>query len=293
MTGFIKSAKHTILTGISFLSSTAVLATDSILIAIGKLQAQTNTNSSNISAIESGYSRRRMVIDIVNNTLAPPTEVSGDRYILDNTAGGVHVDWDGALINQIVTFNGTIWVAEVPIEGWVAYEDTDDKDAIFIDDGVPAWELRDIYPLAGNFAEIYVDSGAVAQSIATGGNYTKITMFANNGEQSVSVADAANNKITINTTGKYKISGSFSLQSGTKDIDVFGAAFLNNNELHEVHFKVTLRTVGDAFVGAFNGIITVSSVPLDLDLRVRHSDGSAVNITMVYGNLNVVFAGIL
>ena len=56
-----------------------------------------------------GLDWQESVKDIVDNTAAPPTEVSGDRYLLDDTAGGVHADWDGASVNDIVEFNGTTW----------------------------------------------------------------------------------------------------------------------------------------------------------------------------------------
>lgn len=50
-------------------------------------------------------------------TSAPPTEVSGDRYILDTTAGTVHANWDGAAKADIVEFDGAKWVATTPTEG--------------------------------------------------------------------------------------------------------------------------------------------------------------------------------
>ena len=97
-------------------------------------------------AVTSGYSRRKKVVNIVDNTAAPPTEVTGDRYILDFTGGGVHVDWDGASVGDIVEFDGASWISDPdgPIEGWVAYADTPNKDALYVYDGTPVWELRDI-----------------------------------------------------------------------------------------------------------------------------------------------------
>ena len=91
-----------------------------------------------------GYARRAKVINIVDCTAAPPTEVAGDGYILDATSGTVHANWDGASKLDIVRFNGTssLWVAETPVEGWVAYLDAQNIDALFVDDGSPAWELR-------------------------------------------------------------------------------------------------------------------------------------------------------
>ena len=89
----------------------------------------------------SGGSRRRAVIDIVDNTLAPPTETLGDRYILDTTPGGVNSNWDGASANDIVEFDGSVWTRVTPEEGWVTFVDLQDTDYIFIDDGIPQWEI--------------------------------------------------------------------------------------------------------------------------------------------------------
>jgi hypothetical protein len=108
---------------------------------LGYLTGVTSNIQSQLNAINSGYARRKKVINIVDNTQAPPTEVSGDRYILDNT-GASHADWDGAAGNSIVEFNGTSWVATTPTEGWVVYNDADNKDYLFVDDGTPVWQAR-------------------------------------------------------------------------------------------------------------------------------------------------------
>lgn len=54
---------------------------------------------------------------VVNNTVVPATEVSGDRYILSHDGGAPHANWDGALAGDIVEFNGTIWTAVTPTTG--------------------------------------------------------------------------------------------------------------------------------------------------------------------------------
>ena len=97
------------------------------------------------SALESGYSRRTAVIDYVDCTAAPPTEVTDDRYILDFTVGSVHADWDGASKGDIVQFNGSVWESTTPIEGYVAYVDAENQDRLYVDDGSPDWEARPAY----------------------------------------------------------------------------------------------------------------------------------------------------
>ena len=98
-------------------------------------------SAASVTAITSGYSRRQSVIARVDNTAAPPTEVSGDRYLLDAT-GTSNAGWDGAAINQIVEFNGTTWDASAPSEGWIVYNDGTDTDWLYVDDGSPVWQER-------------------------------------------------------------------------------------------------------------------------------------------------------
>lgn len=72
------------------------------------------------------------VLAIVNNTLAPPTEVEGDRYILDTTEGDVNAAWDGASPNDIVEFDGTSWVATTPTDGTRTFNEGENFIYIFI-----------------------------------------------------------------------------------------------------------------------------------------------------------------
>ena len=82
--------------------------------------------------------RKPAVIDLVTNTSVPPTEVLGDRYILDDT-GVSHGNWDGADAWDIVEFNGVTWDAEAPEEGWKAYVDVPNADYVYKDDPSVGW----------------------------------------------------------------------------------------------------------------------------------------------------------
>lgn len=144
---------------------------------------------------------------------------------------------------------------------------------------------------AGTAAEIYVADGSTAQSIPTGVTYTKSTAFTNNGESSNCTSDATNDKITITKTGKYRVSGAFSGQSGTANVVFRGAAFLNGVEQDRVHFKRKFATASDSGSMSFTGFIDVTSVPVDLDFRVRHDNAGSINLTIEYANLNVEYWG--
>jgi hypothetical protein len=69
------------------------------------------------------------VISIAVSTSAPPSEVLGDRYILDSS-GAPHADWDGASQNDIVQFDGATWVALTPSEG--TFCEVEDVDTVYI-----------------------------------------------------------------------------------------------------------------------------------------------------------------
>jgi len=54
---------------------------------------------------------------ITDNTAVPPTEVSGDVYVLAHDGGAPNAAWDGASAGDIVRFNGTTWDATTPTTG--------------------------------------------------------------------------------------------------------------------------------------------------------------------------------
>jgi hypothetical protein len=92
--------------------------------------------------------RQRKALDLVEAFDPPPTEVLGDRYVLNNI-GPVNAAWDGASVNDIVEFNGIEWDAYSPEEGWLVYVDDLDADIQFVDDGTPQWEERKYKSAAG------------------------------------------------------------------------------------------------------------------------------------------------
>lgn len=99
----------------------------------------------------SGISERiGEVINIVDCTAAPPTEITGDRYILDDTAGVVHPNWDGAGKLDIVEFNGATWDSQTPQIGWIAFVTVLGTDAHYMENPIPAWELG---PKIGGFTQ--------------------------------------------------------------------------------------------------------------------------------------------
>lgn len=143
----------------------------------------------------------------------------------------------------------------------------------------------------GIFAGIYVDDGSTAQSITNGTTYTKSTAFTTNGNASNCTADATNDKITITKTGKYMVMGTCSFTSGTNSVVWKCAAFLGGVEQGNVHWARKVGTGSDVGSASFMGTINVTSVPVDLDMRFRHDQAGAINITVVYSNITVNYLG--
>ena len=141
------------------------------------------------------------------------------------------------------------------------------------------------------FTDIHIADGTTAQAIATGTTYQILTAWNENGESNNCTPDSANNKITINVKGRYLVNSSINASSGTPNVTFKITAFLDGAELHQVHMHRKFSSAGDMGSGAMTGIINVPTVPLDLDVRVRHDNGGSVNITPSYMNLNVIQIG--
>jgi hypothetical protein len=77
---------------------------------------------------------------ITDNTAAPPTEVSGDRYILSHDGGAPNAGWDGASAGDIVEFNGSTWDATTPSTGTFISAD-DDTTGLYYWGGA-AWTFK-------------------------------------------------------------------------------------------------------------------------------------------------------
>jgi len=143
----------------------------------------------------------------------------------------------------------------------------------------------------GIYAGIYVADASTAQSIPNGTTYTKSTAFTTNGLSSNCTSNAANDKIVIAKTGKYMVLGTSSFTSGTNNVVWKSAAFLNGVEQSNIHWARKVGTGADVGSASFMGIINVTSVPVDLDVRFRHDQAGAVDITIVYANFTVNYIG--
>lgn len=140
--------------------------------------------------------------------------------------------------------------------------------------------------LTGAYAGIHVHANASAQSIANGATYIKIINFADNDPSANATPDAANSKITVGIDGVYKIEGSFSMSSATANVVTFGSIFVDGVELESCHFTRKISVAGDVGNAGITAIASFTAGQ-EIDFRMRHDDGSAVNMTFSYMNLNL------
>jgi hypothetical protein len=125
--------------GSGFVSASAVTATELGYVAgvTSAIQTQINNLSSTIQNFEWQPSALDYVAD---NTAAPATEVSGDRYVLSHDGGTPHADYDGATAGQIVQFNGSVWVATTPTAGmFIAVDNETDRLYLY---GGSSWSAK-------------------------------------------------------------------------------------------------------------------------------------------------------
>lgn len=143
----------------------------------------------------------------------------------------------------------------------------------------------------GIFGGIHVHDNAVAQTIPTGATYTKLTHFADDDAASDMTPDAANDKITVTVAGNYLLNCSLNFSDDTNNVEWRCAPFIEGVEWDAIHIVRKIGTAGDVGSASMSGIITVSSVPADVDIRGRHDNGGNIDITVEYSNFSLVYVG--
>lgn len=133
---------------------------------------------------------------VVDNTLAPATEVLGDVYLLSHDGGVPHADFDGAAAGDIVEFNGTVWVATTPTTGTKVSVDDEPNTAYYLFGG-SAWAPKLLESsTAGNGLQLSGNEFSVDPTLAGNGlGYSAGVMDVNVDDASIEiVADTLNVK---------------------------------------------------------------------------------------------------
>lgn len=148
--------------------------------------------------------------------------------------------------------------------------------------------------MQGVIGEIYAHDNATVQSVPTGATYTKVLNFTANGVSQHATADFVNNKVTITKKGIYSIACSISFAAGTVNTNWFPVIFINGVEQNNIHFQRKIGTVNDFGSSQMEGAgeIALVDLPVDVDLRIRHDNAGAVDLTAKYMNLKVTRVGV-
>lgn len=138
----------------------------------------------------------------------------------------------------------------------------------------------------GIYGSLEVDSVTTAQSL-TDGVWNKLTAFNVVGlkENCTAVADS----IIITKTGKYEVQFNFCSQSGTGNLTLETCVFINGikNGAHTVRDLVAVNTDSNVSCSRFVSL-TAGDV---LDIRVKHNNGTPINLTTKYGSFSVKYIG--
>ena len=162
-----------------------------------------------------------------------------------------------------------------------------DTDVLCYDLAATMWKPCVVFAIGG----IHCADASTVQPIALGASYVKVTAFTDNSPAINTTPDQADDRITLTKAGLYRVDGAFSFTSDTDNVEVRGTAFLDGVEQDEIQFARKIGTGVDVGNANFTGIIDVTTVPVDLDFRVRHDSDSEVNLTFTYANFNTQFAG--
>lgn len=134
------------------------------------------------------------------------------------------------------------------------------------------------------YGGIYVEDGVTSQNVPTGATYTKMTAFTTS-ETNYNVTSEADSLVVL-VSGMYKIEGSFSLSSGTANVNTYGAAFKNNTELGNIHFERKIGAASDVGACSFSGKVYLTAGDR-ISFRMRTDDAGTVAITIHYANLGI------
>lgn len=143
----------------------------------------------------------------------------------------------------------------------------------------------------GIYGEIHVHDNAISQAIPAGATYTKLNVWSDNGLNKETIPNYTLGSIITLHPGNYKIEASLSFKSGTSNVIPSCSVFVNGVEQDQAHFIRKISVAGDVGSASITGISN-ALIGQEIDIRMKHDDGSPVDITVVYGNLNVVFLGV-
>lgn len=129
--------------------------------------------------------------------------------------------------------------------------------------------------------------GSTAQSVPNGSTYTKITPFdATLGTPLETTPSAASDQITVDRDGVFLVGFVRTYLVGTADVTWHIAAFVNGVIQPQTVQSVKTASTASPAYAAMNIPILCSAGDV-VDIRVKHDNGSAVNLTYEHATLYV------
>jgi hypothetical protein len=124
------------------------------------------------------------------------------------------------------------------------------------------------------YGQIYTHTGSASQTPGT--SFAKLTQYDGNGLSTANITpDATNNRIIIGRTGVYKISSNVDY-AGTNNSVVEMVLVLGGVEQPQLYNTRTVGGAGDVTGMSMNGIISVSSVPVDIEIFAKCDGGAHI-----------------
>jgi len=141
------------------------------------------------------------------------------------------------------------------------------------------------------FGEIYSYNNSTPQSIPAGSTFTKVTAWNANGNSLNTTPDYVNGKITANKSGTWAVLAAFTILSGTNAVIFDFAAHLNGVRQDNLHLRRKMATTSDVGNMVLHGLVSGVNAGDEIDVRVIHDNGSAVDLTVQYANFSVLYVG--
>lgn len=140
---------------------------------------------------------------------------------------------------------------------------------------------------AVSFASIYASSPAAAQSIPSGLTYTKVTPFSANVPGNVgSTPDHANDRITVDRAGTYRVSFSRSYSVNSANDDWHVAIFVDGAKAPQSEQMIRVVSSSQSYYASMSCHIVCEAGDA-IDVRVYHSNGVSVDLTYQHAVLSV------
>lgn len=140
-------------------------------------------------------------------------------------------------------------------------------------------------------ASVHHHTDTTTTSVANGATYTQLTCFDGYGIAKNAIADTANDRIILTENGVYQVGVSVSVYPGTAALTWNVAVFENGTIQNHIHTESKLDNADDVKSIYIMGWIDIDGVPDTIDVRARHTDGSAANLNVTHGHFGALYIG--